>query len=133
MSKKEINILIVDDEEKIANIIAKYLRLYKGFNKIIIANDGVQAVQKISNQDFDLVITDLVMPKRDGLALIDNIQKVPKYNNIKFIVVSGCLNKEMTIAAMKRGIKHIVVKPFTARQIIEKTFDALKIVNDLKL
>ncbi len=127
MSKKEINILIVDDEEKIANIIAKYLRLYNGFNNIIIANDGVQAVQKISNQDFDLVITDLVMPKRDGLILIDNIQKVPKYNNLKFMVVSGCLNKEMTIATMKRVVKHIVVKPFSARQILEKTFEALKI------
>ena len=46
MSKKEINILIVDDEEKIANIIAKYLRLYKGFNKIIIANDGVSNISQ---------------------------------------------------------------------------------------
>jgi len=134
MSKDKLyNVLIIDDEEKIAGIIEKYLRLYKGFDKIVIASDGVQAMQKISNQDFDLIITDLVMPKRDGLTLIDNLRKIPKYYKIKIMVVSGCLNKEMTILAMRKGIRQIVVKPFSARQILEKTFEALKLDKNPKL
>lgn len=128
MSKDKLyNVLIVDDETKIAGIIEKYLRLYKGFDKIVIASDGVQAMQKISNQHFDLLITDLVMPKRDGLTLIDNIRKIPKYYKLKIMIVSGCLNKEMTIIAMRKGIRQIIVKPFSARQVLEKTFEALKI------
>jgi YesN/AraC family two-component response regulator len=106
------------------------LSLYKGFDKIIIAEDGVQAMQKLSNQEFDLVITDLVMPKRDGFKLIENIKKVPKYYKVKFMIVSGCLSKEATVNAMRKGIRHIVVKPFTARQILEAVFDVLKVDKD---
>lgn len=125
LRNKQLTVLIIDDEEQIAQIISKYLQLYKGFHNIIIASDGVQAMQKISNQEFDLIITDIMMPKRDGFTLIDNLRKIPKYYNQKIMIVSGCINKDMTIAAMKRGIKQIVVKPFSARQILEKAFEAL--------
>ena len=129
MSKK-YNILIVDDEEQIASIIKKYLAFYIHFDRIVIAKDGVQAMQKLSNQEFDLVITDLVMPKRDGFALIDNIKKMPKYYNLKIMIVSGCLSRESTIMAMRKGVRYIVTKPFTARQLLQKVFSILKVDKD---
>lgn len=124
---KKFSILIVDDEEQIAKIIKAYLSLYRGFDKIIIAEDGVQAMQKISNQDFDLIVTDLVMPKRNGFALIETIRKIPKYYNMKIMIVSGCMNKEAAVLAVQKGVRHVVVKPFTATQILSKAFEALKI------
>lgn len=129
---KQFNILVVDDEVAICKIMSKYLRFYKGFQKIVIARDGVQAMQKLQNQQFDLVITDLVMPYRDGFSLIDNVRKIPKYYKMKFMIVSGCLSKEKAIMAMRKGIRHIVVKPFSARQLLEKTFDILEIDSDPK-
>jgi YesN/AraC family two-component response regulator len=126
--EKIYKILIVDDEEQVAKIIAKYLSFYKGFaSHIVIASDGVQAMQKLSNQEFDLVITDLVMPKRDGFTLIDHIRKIPKYYKLKFMIISGCLNRDLCMIAMRKGIRQIIVKPFSARQVLEKAFEVLKV------
>jgi len=127
MTSDDYNILIVEDEHKIATIMRSYLMLYKGFKNVIIANDGVQALQKISNQDFDLIITDIVMEKKDGLKFIDGLRKQPKYYNQKIMVVSGCLTTEITLSLMRRGVRHIIVKPFTARQILLKAITSLKI------
>lgn len=127
MMIEDYNILIVEDEDKIASIMRSYLQLYKGFRNIIIANDGVQALQKLSNQDFDLIITDIVMEKKDGLKFIDGLRKQPKYYNQKIMVVSGCLTTEITLALMRRGVRHIIVKPFTARQILLKAITSLEV------
>src|SRR5690554_1287359 len=118
MSKRDFSILIVEDEKQIAKIMKAYLSLHKGFKNIVIACDGVEAMQKLNNQDFDLIITDIVMDKRDGLKLIDGLRKIPKYYKQKIMVVSGCLTAEMTMACMRKGVRHVVVKPFTARQIL---------------
>lgn len=125
--KNEYSILIVEDEEKIAKIMKTYLSLYKGFRRIVLASDGVEAMQKITNQDFDLIITDIVMEKRDGLKFIDGLRKIPKYYKQKILVVSGCLTSEVTMAVMRKGVRHVVVKPFTARQILLKAVVALGI------
>lgn len=125
--KNDYSILIVEDEEQIAKIMKKYLSLYKGFKRIVVASDGVEAMQKINNQEFDLIITDIVMEKRDGLKFIEGLRKIPKYYNQKIMVVSGCLTAEMTMACMRKGVRHVVVKPFTARQILLKAVQALGI------
>lgn len=123
--KNEYSILIVEDEEQIAKIMRAYLSMHKGFKRIVVAGDGVEAMQKLSNQDFDLIVTDIVMEKRDGLKFIEGLRKIPKYYNQKIIVVSGCLTAEVTMACMRKGVRHIVVKPFTARQILLKAIQAL--------
>lgn len=123
--KSEYSVLIVEDEDQIAKIMKAYLTLYKGFKRIVVASDGVEAMQKISNQDFDLIITDIVMEKRDGLKFIEGLRKMPKYYNQKILVVSGCLTAEMTMAVMRKNVRHIVVKPFTARQILLKAVQSL--------
>lgn len=131
-SQKEYNILVVDDELEVANILVKYLGFYKGFKNIVVAKDGVQAMHKLSNQEFDLIITDIVMPKRDGLSLIEHLRKIPKYYHTKIMIVSGCLNKDLVMMAMRKGIRQVLVKPFTPRQLLEKTFEVLKIGSNSK-
>ncbi|MAX67805.1 MAG: response regulator [Bacteriovoracaceae bacterium] len=128
MSKvvESYTILIVEDEEKIAKILITYLKLYPKFKKFVWAKDGVEAMQKLSNQDFDLIITDIVLPKRDGLTFLDTLRKIPKYYKQKVIVVSGCLTADTTLKCMKRNVKHIIVKPFTARQILLKSLSILR-------
>ncbi|MCO4753251.1 MAG: response regulator [Bacteriovoracaceae bacterium] len=125
--KSDYNILIVEDEPQIAKILKTYLSIYKEFKNIVIAGNGVEAMQKITNQDFDLILTDIVMDKRDGLKFIEGLRKQPKYFNQKIIVVSGCLTAEMTMACMRKGVRHIVVKPFTAKQVLMKAVQALEI------
>ena len=124
--KEKYSILIVEDEVKIAKILITYLKLYPKFSNVVVASDGVEAMQKISNQTFDLIITDLNMPKRDGLSFIDSIRKVPKYYKQKIIVISGCLTQEKAAECIRKNVKQIIVKPFTARQILYKSIRLLK-------
>lgn len=63
----------------------------------------------------------------DGFRLIDHLKKIPKYYNQKIMIVSGCLSRELCITAMRKGVRHILVKPFSARQLLEKTFEILKV------
>ena len=132
VTKDSYSILIIEDEEKIAKILTTYLNLYSKFNKIVWAKDGVEAMQKLSNQEFDLIFTDLVLPKRDGLTFLDTLRKIPKYFNQKVIVVSGCLTADMALKCIKRNVKHIIVKPFTARQILLKSIGFLKAEKNTK-
>ncbi len=131
-STDSYSILLVEDEEKIAKILMTYLELYPKFNRIVWARDGVEAMQKIHNQEFDLIITDLILPKRDGMTFLDTIRKIPKFYKQKVMVVSGCMTADLTLKCVKRGVKHIIVKPFTARQLLLKSIRFLKAEADPK-
>lgn len=121
------SILVVEDEESVAGILISYLKLYEGFDNIVHAKDGIEATQKLSNQDFDLIFTDIVMERKDGLKFVESLRKIPKYYNQEIIIVSGCMTSELTLECMRRGIRNIIVKPFTIKQILYKAFTSLKI------
>lgn len=127
---KEYTVLVVEDEDKIAKIIETYLNLYPRFKMIIRARDGMEAMQKLNNQEFDLIVTDLVLPRRDGAAFIETLRKIPRYYNQKIVVVSGCLTNQLAMKCIRNGVKNIIVKPFTARQILFKTISLLQAEED---
>lgn len=127
---KEYTVLVVEDEDKIAKIIETYLNLYPRFKTIIRARDGMEAMQKLNNQEFDLIVTDLILPRRDGAAFIETLRKIPRYYNQKIVVVSGCLTDELAMKCIQNGVKNIIVKPFTARQILFKTISLLQAEDD---
>ena len=130
--QENFSVLIIEDEDKIAKILITYLELYPKFKRVVWAKDGAEAMQKLVNQDFDLVITDIVLPKRDGITFLDTIRKMPKYFHQKVMVVSGCMTADLTLKCVKRGVKHIIVKPFTARQLLLKSISFLKAEKDPK-
>ena len=66
-------ILIVDDEEKIREVIGEYIR-FKGYSTEE-ASDGMEAVEKVRKNDYDLIIMDIMMPKLDGFSACKEIKK----------------------------------------------------------
>lgn len=104
------SILIVDDDEEIRELIKDYLLLFDSQIKIIMAADGVEAFNKISKQKFDLVITDLKMPKLDGKSLLQSINSLSKNEKPKNVMVmSGHLN--FTESIKKMGNVYFLSKP----------------------
>ena len=108
----------MEDEQEIADIIETYLQLYPAFKYVVHAENALRASQMMSNQEFDLIITDIQLDKRNALEFIERLRSQPKYYNQSIMVVSGCLTKEITLRLMRNDIRHILVKPFTARQIL---------------
>ena len=117
MKKKRI--LIVDDEEMIRTLLFRALKSF-GYDEIVTVENGIKAIKQLSENYFDLIITDFMMPEMDGLELI---QKIRMMNlSIPIIVItadgpenkllksgaSACLRKPFNILELQRTLKNII-------------------------
>lgn len=121
-----LNILVVDDEADVRETLVSFLEEMECFNMIIEAADGSEAFRKFQMQSFDIVITDLTMPKLRGLELIRSIQEVQirekkKVNSdCSICVLSGNLTDIEVKKAIGYGVKHVLAKPCSYEDFVEK-------------
>lgn len=129
---QKINVLIADDEIDIRETLVEFLEMMEIFTFIIQAGDGAEASLKFKNQDFDLVITDLMMPKVKGIDFIQVINKEDKKQKRRtpIIILSANVTGEEVQKALFFGVKYVMTKPCTAEQFIEKIEEVL--TKDLK-
>ena len=124
---KEMNVLVVDDEEKICEIIQVFLGTLGTFKSVVKANNTLQAMQKFQNQNFDLLILDHKLPGKLGIEFAESLMKSVKFHNLKILLISGFLQQEDVLHSVNFGIKHILVKPFTRQLLIEKVIEILEL------
>jgi YesN/AraC family two-component response regulator len=127
---QDMNVLIVDDEDKICDLIRLFLESSFRFKSIVTAPSVMHATQKLVNQEFDLLILDNVMPGKQGVEFIQQLKQSLKFGRMKIILISGYLEQEEALKAIHNGVKHIVVKPFTKQLLIEKVRDILRLEGD---
>lgn len=106
-------LLIVDDEEMIRRLIAKYA-VFEGYT-VAEAADGMQAVQMCREQEFDLMICDIMMPELDGFSACREIRK---FSNIPIIMLSARGEEYDKINGFGLGIDDYVVKPFSPKELM---------------
>lgn len=119
-SKKKFTILIVDDDAKIREMIQAFFSLKSEEIHCVTAADVQQATLKLSNQDFDMILVDNVMPVKSGIDFALFLKRSLKYSKIPIVVMSGALQQEDVFKAIEGGVKDIMVKPFTLKQLSEK-------------
>ena len=119
-------ILIVDDEEKIREMIAKYAK-YEGFD-FDLAKDGLDAVDLCEDNNYDLIIMDIMMPKLDGFSAVQEIRK--NHNDVPVIMLSALGEPEDKIHGFDIGIDDYVVKPFSSKELMMRIHAILKRVNN---
>lgn len=119
-------ILIVDDEKDIAD--ANELILTKAGFKISRSSDGVDALSKIINEIFDLVITDIKMPRLSGIELIECLRKseLKSPNKCPIIISSGYTDDEIHEKFSNIGQIYFMPKPVPPAELIEKVRSILK-------
>jgi len=108
MEKKRI--LIADDEEIVRNLLAETLKPY-GY-EIDVVENGVEAMSHIDKKSYDLVITDYMMPKMDGLELTRKIKA--KYPSTPILVITG---KGPVHDLLKSGAAACIMKPFKISEL----------------
>jgi signal transduction histidine kinase/ActR/RegA family two-component response regulator len=112
------SILVAEDDPALRRVAAEILQA-AGYS-VTEAGDGEAALKRVSERGFDLVLTDLVMPKLNGLELIRRIDgKIPS------ILMSGYRFDERLSSARELGCSGYLEKPFTARKLTEAVSDAL--------
>ena len=131
---EKLRVLVVDDEEEIRELIQEILRDL-GIVRVHLAENGEMAWQRLSRSelDYDLVISDWLMPRMDGLELL---QKMRQFGlETLFMMLTVKVTGEAVAAAVESGVTLYLAKPFTygdfskkvsalAKQIIDSKADA---------
>ncbi len=107
-------VLIVDDEKFIRDILADFLGM-EGY-VVRTAEDGAAALGELKNQAYDIVISDLKMPRMGGIELLDQISSAAP--NALTVIMTGFGTVETAIDAMKRGAYDYILKPFKVEEVI---------------
>lgn len=108
-------ILIVEDEENIANLIATYLE-NAGFTTRHAA-DGRHALQRVRNDGPRLVILDLLLPEIDGWTVAQTLRRE---SDVPFLILSAQRDEIDRVAGLSAGADDYVVKPFSPRELVER-------------
>ena len=117
-------VLFVDDSPTMRRIIKNSLQKI-GFNEMIEAENGVDALQKIEGEDVGLILSDWNMPEMNGKQLVEELKSNDKYKKIPIIMITTRGMKEDVITAVKLGVAGYVVKPFTPEVLKGKIMKAL--------
>jgi len=112
----ERKVLIVDDEE----VIRKFLRIHlsKLGYEVKEAADGEQAMEQIGKDNFDLLICDILMPKKDGWAVIKEVKSNSKTKNMPVILLTAKNEDSDMFKGYDLGANYYMTKPFTKAQLL---------------
>lgn len=110
----KINILVVEDDLNLGQVLSDYLR-FKKYNPTLCA-DGEAGLEKFKNNDFDLCLLDIMMPKMDGFSLAREIRNLNKEIPIIFLTAKSM--KEDAIEGLKIGADDYITKPFSMEELL---------------
>ncbi len=119
---EKISVLIADDNKAFSDGVANYLRGQKEFNVVGCAYDGEEALGMILETKPDIVLLDIIMPKRDGLSVLKRLQEIRLDKTPAVITVSVTESAWITESATRLGAKYFLLKP----QSNEAIADTLK-------
>ena len=108
-------ILVADDEQKIREVIKEYAE-YEG-HSVLEAVDGMQAVEMAKEQDFDIIIMDVMMPRLDGFSACKEIRK---FKNTPILMLSARTEEYDKLFGFEMGVDDYVVKPFSPKEVLAR-------------
>lgn len=113
--------LVIDDDQRLRPIIARLMKCL-GFELVMQAGDGEEAMQHLAGGPVDLILTDLRMPRMDGICFVRGLRK--QGDKTPVIMLSGETDAESAARAMKAGVDHFVTKPVDP-EVLSKTIRRL--------
>lgn len=116
---RAMNVLIVDDYKTMLRIIRNLLKQID-FNSVEEASDGAEALAKLRNGNFGLVISDWNMQPMTGLELLQEVRADSRLRATPFIMVTAESKAENVVAAKQAGVSNYIVKPFNAETLRDK-------------
>jgi two-component system, chemotaxis family, chemotaxis protein CheY len=119
----EYNFLVVEDSPTMRQLISFALKRIPR-SKIVEANDGIDALKKLSTQKFDIILTDINMPIMDGLKLVSMVRNDPAHRTIPIIIITTEGAEEDRKRGMALGANAYIPKPI-------QTADLLSVVNGI--
>lgn len=120
---KEHTILIVEDHIGMQEFIASILQ--KRY-KLLIANNGKEALEKLKTNTVDLIVSDVMMPVMDGFTLLETIKQSETYDDIPMIMLTALAEINNKLKALTIGADDYLTKPFVAKELLARTHNLLE-------
>ena len=124
-------ILIIDDEAPIRRTLREILEYEK--YKVEEAADGIQAIEKITNEKFDLILCDIKMPGKDGIEVLEEAMKI---TDTPVVMISGHGNIETAVEAIKLGAFDYIAKPLDLNRLLitlRNAMDKSQLISETKV
>jgi len=117
---KSIKILAVDDEAEITESIKRHLR-FLGY-EVETASSGAEALERLQEKNFHVVVTDLVMPEMNGIELLKQIRADHPMTQV--IAITGYVTLGKALACLRHGAEALVLKPLDMTALEKAVLDA---------
>ena len=116
-------IMVVDDDQNI-QLVLKY-RLEKEGYQVLLAGDGVDALEKVKAEQPDLIILDLTMPRMGGFGFLEEMRSNDKANSVPVIVLTAYGYESNRAKSLELGAVEFMAKPFSPRQLVSEVWKIL--------
>lgn len=121
---EKLNLMIVDDNPLVVGTLSELFGSEEGFSVVGTAANGEDAIQMIKENTPDIVLLDLVMPKIDGISVVEQIkEQMPPASHPVFIMLSGASQDHIVADAFKAGVSYYILKPFDRKLLVNKVRD----------
>lgn len=117
------NILVVDDEISIRDFLNTFLST-QGY-EVVTANDGVDALEKTAHFLPDLVISDVVMPRMNGLELCKKLRQNERTESVPILIMTALLDQDIRSKAIELQVIDILNKPFSLNKLLDTVQNTL--------
>ncbi|MHB1373293.1 MAG: response regulator transcription factor [Thauera sp.] len=121
MNKK---VLIADDEQNIV-ISLEFLMKREGF-EVLVANDGEEAIQRIRAEQPDLVLLDVMMPKKSGFEVCQEVKADPALGAVRILMLTAKGRDTEVAKGLALGADAYMTKPFSTRELVDKVRSLLE-------
>ena len=119
MDTNKKKVMVVEDDDHISKVYE--IKLAKEGFDVILARDGEEAVTKITAEKPDLILLDLMLPKKDGFGVLEDIKKVPELARIPVLILSNLGQKSDQERAIVLGANEYLVKvDYPIQEIVDK-------------
>lgn len=125
---KDLKLLIVEDERKLSGFLKEAISEY--FASVTVASNGEEGIKKFKKVHPDVVITDIMMPKVDGLEMAQELKK--NNPNTHIIVLSAFSEKEKLLKSIDIGINKYFIKPFDPDELLEYIISIANSLHDVR-
>lgn len=116
----EIKIVLADDNREFLNMVKAYLDEQEGFNVIGIAEDGVQALDLVTEEKPDVLILDIIMPRLDGIGVLEELNRMKPEKEPKIIMLTAFGHQDVTQEVMELGAHYYIMKPFDLEKLAQR-------------
>ena len=126
---ENIKVLMIDDNHELVEMVKEYFSSNKNIKLILTAHDGEEGLNLIKNNqdDYDVIILDLVMPKKDGVSVLEDMKRLGL--NKKVIVLTSYNTQDMIRKVSELGINYFILKPFELAELEKRILECMSLNN----